>query len=172
LESTTSDRRRAIQAKITALGGLNPQYYIDVAAALGYTITIDEFTPFWCGLGVAGEPCGDQDTIFYWRVNMLFGEASVQYFLSCSGKSGDPLSYLLVGSDLICVLEKYKPAHTVVIVRLVGPGFDEGFDNGFNSIPSINLEGGFTIGFSGGFDVYYGGGFSKDGFDDGFDHPH
>src|SRR3972149_2523666 len=70
--SDIAERRASILAKIRAIGGLSPAYYIAIAAALGYTITIEEFTPAWCGLAVAGDPCGDQGVLFYWMVNVHY----------------------------------------------------------------------------------------------------
>ena len=45
-----SDRQRMVVAKLISTGGLNRDYYIRVAAALGYTITITQFRPAMCGL--------------------------------------------------------------------------------------------------------------------------
>ena len=149
-----AERRAAILTRIRAIGGLSPAYYIAVAAALGYTITIDEFTPAWSGLMESGDPCGDQGILFYWLVNVHYDFA-------------DPFTSY---SDLACLLEKLKPAHTVLLTRVYGPGFSNGFSNGFDAMPAADLtKGGFSTGFGEGFDVFYGGGFEGTGFADGFD---
>ena len=149
-----AERRAAILARIRAIGGLSPAYYISVAAALGYTITIEEFTPAWSGLAVSGDPCGDQGVLFYWLVNVHY----------------DFVNPFTSYSDLECLLEKIKPAHTVLLTQFYGPGFSNGFSNGFDAMPAADLtRGGFSTGFESGFDVFYGGGFEGTGFADGFD---
>lgn len=50
-----SDRQRAVVAKLISTGGLNRDYYIRVAAALGYTITITQFRPAMSGMSVCGD---------------------------------------------------------------------------------------------------------------------
>lgn len=170
---TISERRLAAHSKLIALGQQNPAYFIELAAAYGWTITITEYTPFWCGLGAMGDMCGRQEVIFYWKVSIAFS-GEVVYFTSGSSEAGDPLTFVPGTSSLICMLKKYKPAHTTLIFDYTGPGFDRGFSSGFDSLPSEEddyLEGGFDKGFSIGFDVHYGGGFDKNGFGDGFERP-
>lgn len=150
-----SDRRRTLLAKLRAMGGLCPQYYIDLAAALGWTITITQYTPAWCGIAGAGDSCGDQAVIFYWRVNILgsspnlsglpFADGSV--FADGTYSAGSQADY----SAFQALLEKYKPAHTVVLFDLLGYGFSNGFSAGFNAMPPLPLIGGFSTGFSSGF---------------------
>lgn len=173
-DATIQERRFIAHTKLITLGGQNPQYFIDLAEAYGWTITITEYSPFWCGIHGCGDPCGDQWVIFYWNVTINFGGGEIIYFTCGSSECGDPLAYIPGTSSLICMLNKYKPAHTVLTFDYDGPGFDTGFDSGFDSMPSGNedyLTGGFSKGFSLGFDVCLGGGFSKDGFDSGFDVP-
>ena len=49
-------------------GGQSRQYYIDVAWAVGFTITITEFEPFRVGSGRAGDYLAGEEWLFYWRV--------------------------------------------------------------------------------------------------------
>jgi hypothetical protein len=48
-------RGNAVVSKLISTGGLNRNYYINVAA-LGYEITINHFRPAMCGMSVCGEP--------------------------------------------------------------------------------------------------------------------
>lgn len=172
--STITERRRIAHSKLITLGQQNPAYFIELALAYGWTITITEYSPFWCGDGGAGDPCGDQEVIFYWKVTIEYTGGDIIYFVAGSSESGDSLAFIPGTSSLVCMLNKYKPAHTTLIFDYAGPGFDEGFSSGFHSLPSEDedyLEGGFSKGFNSGFDVYYGGGFSKDGFSTGFERP-
>ena len=165
---TIQERRRAAHAKLIALGQQNPAYFIELALAFGWTITITEYTPFWCGVGGSGEPCGDQETIFYWKVSIAYGSGDIIYFLCDSSESGDPISYIPGTESLVCLLSKYKPAHTVFFFDYVGPEFDRAYSAAFDSLPSESegyLEGAFWREFGSGFDVHYGGEFDRGAFD-------
>ncbi|MEE9357457.1 YmfQ family protein [Candidatus Vondammii sp. HM_W22] len=65
---TTAERRAVLHAKLTNIGGQSRQFFIDLAASLGYVITISELQPF-----VAGSQAGDvtsSDTWHHaWQVN-------------------------------------------------------------------------------------------------------
>lgn len=159
LAGTLQERRDYAHSKLIAQGRQDKQYFIDLAAAAGYTITITEFAP---------------DT-FHWQVNVYGGGGSEWvYFRSGGSVSGDPLIYG-AGFDLLqCLLDKYKPAHTTVEAVLAGYAFDEAFGLGFDSFPSSItswLEGAFGRGFGNGFDRYRGGSFGYDEFGDGFNKP-
>jgi uncharacterized protein YmfQ (DUF2313 family) len=171
--ATITERRIDAHARLLALGQQDKQYFIDLAESLGYEITITEYTPFWCGLGVAGNPCGDQEVIFVWTVNTTYGAETI-YFTAGSSQAGDPLVKIPTLGPLECIIEKYKPGHTTVNFNYTGPGFSQGFNIGFDSLPSEEesyLEGGFSRGFSSGYNVFYGGGFDKNAFTTGFHRP-
>jgi uncharacterized protein YmfQ (DUF2313 family) len=171
---TIQERRRIANTRLITLGQQNPAYFIELAAAYGYTITITEYTPFWCGIGRSGDPCGDQKTIFYWKVTIAYGGENIVYFQSGSSESGDAISYIPGTTSFICMLNKYKPAHTTIIYDYDGPEFDEAFSSAFDALPSSDedyLEGGFWRGFGQGFDVNYGGDFNTDAFGAGFKLP-
>lgn len=171
LSLTLEERRLAVYNKKVSLGGQNKEYFIQIAANLGYIATITEYTPFWCGLGVSGSPCGPQENIFYWTLTIYSNEDPI-IFKSGTGASGDPLQKI---SSLLeapfCLAEKWKPAHTILLTALAGPGFSSGFDSGFDSLSNESdayLTGGFSQGFDLGFDVAFGGGYDQ-GFDVGFE---
>ncbi len=152
--ATEAERQAALQAAKLAMGGQNPAYYIAVAKGMGYTITIDQFKPAWCGVFKCGEGCGEQDNIFYWRVNVKY----------------DKNRPTAVGDDLREVLERLQPAQMTLLMQLVNPAFSAGFSNGFDALPAANLtQGGFNRrGFGIGFDVWHGGGFAGYGFGNGY----
>jgi len=152
---TLIERRLAVNTKLTAVGQQNKEYFIGIASSYGFTASIIEYTPFWCDLGVSGDPCGDQTNLFYWRLKVLSSDEII-YFLSGTGVSGDTLEKI---SDLLntvfCFANKYKPGHSFLISEVVGAGFDSGFDFGFESLPDQDPVGGFTRGFATGFDIYF-----------------
>lgn len=97
---TLQQRRQAVMAALAETGGLSRQYFINLAAALGYDITIDELDdPMWRWVvNVNGTP----EQTYYFRV----GESSVGDRLE---ESGDP--------DLETLFNRLKPAHTECIFK-------------------------------------------------------
>jgi len=151
---TMAERRAQLNTKLRALGSLHKQYYINLGATLGYTITIDEFTPAWCGLAVAGDPCGDQDNLFYWLVNVHY----------------DFINPFIDYPDLECLCNRLRPAHTIALFRIYGPEYDNAFSNAFNAMPIADLSiGAFDKGFDRAFDKFYGGAFERESFNNEFD---
>lgn len=183
LADTTEGRLRELHAKFLEYGRQDVNYYSDIAAALGYTIEIEEFSPAFVGLMAAGDAVGCQENIFYWKVVID---------LSCITSSK-----LVNISKLIYRIRKVKPAHTMVLFDFKGASFSRGFNKGFKSIPTydnswsengfdrgfgrgfanaydydgVNYTGGFHQGFSIAFDRSSGGGFSNNAFDIGFKKP-
>lgn len=175
LPQTITERRRIAHSRLITLGQQNPAYFIELAAAYGWTITITEYKPFWCGVGAIGDPCGDQEVIFYWKVTIEYGGGDIIYFTSGSSEAGDPLSFIPVAAtSLICMLNKYKPAHTTLLFDYSGPEFGKGYSSAFYSLPSGEddyLEGSFWREFGAGFDVHYGGEYDKDALSGDFRKP-
>lgn len=171
---TIQMRRLVAYAKYISEGGLNKQTYIDLADDIGFEITIDEFTPCWSGIACSGDPIGDQSNIFYWQINVYVTPESWVYFTSGASVCGDQLIYVAGTAEFLCVLNKYKPAHTIIIWNYFGPEFSAAFNNAFNAIPSDDtawLQGAFTRAFGEAFDVYYGGGEFDNAFDSAFYKP-
>lgn len=105
-------RRNAVVAKLTSVGGQTPQYYINLAKTLGFTITITEFRPFQAGRSKAGDPVVGDEWAYYWQVNAP--ETTVIEFKAGQSAAGEPLRSW--GNELLeCLINRYKPAHTGVI---------------------------------------------------------
>lgn len=147
-----------LNMRLRSLGSLRPNYYVDLAAAYGITVTIDEFTPMWAGLGVCGEPCGDQQNIFYWRVNVVYNlealylDALAEGTILADGAefAGLLSAYLMDYSYLATLFEKLKPVHTVVLWKSIGPAFSDAFSNDFDSMPKLAFRA-FDSAFDGSF---------------------
>lgn len=162
-------RRVDVFSRLITVGQQDKNYFIELAAALGFVVTITEFTPFWCGFGGSGDECGEVTNIFQWRIN---------YIVTNGGGFGRGFGpgFDIAENDLEamqCYLTKLKPAHTKLFFKQVGPAFGIGFGPGFDSVESgssANLQGGFGKGFGLGFDVRHGGAFGR-GFGAGFDKP-
>lgn len=91
--ATISSRVAAIQARMRAVGGLSRAYFIEIAAALGYTITISELTPFRASRNRVGDVIAVPGVVYAWRVS-VYGVASAP--------------------DLEALFRELKPAHTAV----------------------------------------------------------
>jgi len=180
LDTTIAGRREDLHSKLVAVGQQDKGYFIAIAAALGFTVDITEHRPAWSGIAAAGDPCGDQENIFYWTAVISI-----------------PLGVIPIIDALKYQFEKLKPAHTLVLFDYDGPAFARAFDWAFDSIPWYDgsfwpgefgaeydssfatayaydgkfLKGGFDHAFGLGFKGHWGGDFEFNAFDTGFWKP-
>lgn len=109
---TTSARAALLLTRNRARGGLSRQYFIDIAAALGYIITITEFVPFMAGWSRAGDTVYVPEVVNVWNVTTP-GTSTWRMFEAGVSRAGDPL-----GANIAALLEtifnELKPAHTFV----------------------------------------------------------
>ena len=91
------------------MGDQSRQYYIDVAARLGYQITITEFDTFEAG-DHAGDLVNGENWRYAWRVNAP--EVTITEFIAGGSSAGDPLRDW-GNEQLECVINRLKPAHTL-----------------------------------------------------------
>jgi uncharacterized protein YmfQ (DUF2313 family) len=103
-------RAAAVRMKWGARGSLSIPYFISLATALGFTITITEFRTF-----AAGMPCGSPDCgpawAFAWQVNALQGFTF--HFQAGHSAAGDPLTSY-DATELVCRITANRPAETTV----------------------------------------------------------
>ena len=172
LSPTITTRRREAHSRLITLGQQNPAYFIELAEALGWTVTITEYTPFWMAVGAMGDPVGDQEVIFYWKVTIAYGGGDIIYFTTGNSEIGDPLSYIPGTDTLICILNKFKPGHTTLIWDYDGPEYSNAFSNAFDALPvtDTDLTGAFAQAFGLSFDVALGGAYDNS-FDINFNKP-
>lgn len=109
---TMQERRAALVGRLTARGGQSRQFFIDLAASLGYTVTITEFRPFRAGISTAGDALTNGDWIFAWRVNAP--ETTIVSFRAGLSAAGEPLR-TWGNTRLECAIERLAPAHTIVL---------------------------------------------------------
>lgn len=108
---TMQERRDALVAKLTNLGGQSRQFFIDLAARLGYSITITEFYPFQVGSSAVGDALNGDAWALAWRVNAP--TTTVREFRVGGSAVGDALRSW--GNEpLECAITSLKPAHTHV----------------------------------------------------------
>lgn len=105
-----TQRRSALIGKLTTLGGQSPAYFIGVAAALGYAVTISEFSAHTVEDDVNYEIWGIAWN-FAWQVNAALNTVTK---LTVASPVDEPLASW--GNALLeCVIERLKPAHTEVL---------------------------------------------------------
>jgi uncharacterized protein YmfQ (DUF2313 family) len=110
-EQTLQARRAALVSRIGQRGGQSRQYFIDVAAALGFAITIEEFRPLDVDHFEADDPVLDEPWAHAWRVRAE--ETTVVEFRAELSAADEPL--LDFGNAALeCVLGRLRPAHTVL----------------------------------------------------------
>lgn len=111
ISPTLQGRQAQVLARLTANGGQSIQYFTDYAAALGYTITISEYSPFRVGQHRMGTPINGPDWAHAWSVRSAINTVT-QFRIGSSGM-GEPLQSW--GNDVLqCVINEIKPAHTAL----------------------------------------------------------
>lgn len=112
---TTEQRIAALMAKITDQGSLSCQKFIDLAAAIGFQITIFEYRLTTC-LGTCIDPVVGSDWRYVWQVN---APATTVGILSCIGDCVSPLRWW--GNDnLECVIKRHNRPTRFVLFSYVG----------------------------------------------------
>ena len=107
---STAQRRAALHAKLTTLGGQSTAYFIALAASLGYTVTITEFEQHTVVDDVE-HPLYSHPWQFAWQINAPQDTVGT---LSVTDTVADPLAWW--GNELLeCVIRRIKPAHTHVL---------------------------------------------------------
>jgi uncharacterized protein YmfQ (DUF2313 family) len=108
---TVLERRSQVVAKFAARGGQSPAYFVEIAKALGYEITVSEYRPFLAGFSAAGDPAASEDWNFVWQVNA--SGTSIREFICGTSVCGEPLRTW--GNKILeCVISRLSPAHTRV----------------------------------------------------------
>lgn len=109
---TLQERRNAILSRLANTGGQSRAFFIELAAYLGFTITITEFRPFMAGIGRAGDALYGEEWRHAWRVNAP--QTTIIAFRAGLSAAGEPLRKW--GNELLeCVFNRVKPAHSVLL---------------------------------------------------------
>ena len=109
-EQTVAQRRAALVGRLTTLGGQSAEYFIGLAAALGYAITVTEFHAHTVN-DDAEYPLYGGAWNFAWQVNSALNTVAE---LTVESTVEDPLAAW--GNALLeCVIERLKPAQSIVL---------------------------------------------------------
>lgn len=132
-DQSINERRVQINQKLGLVGGINAQFYIDLAASLGFTIEIENPLPFTVGRMRVGDALynnqpprdtfrvGDnvvsnQLAVFGWQFYFIakVPVAELTRFRVGNSRVGEPL--VEFGNALLqCTIRKSKPAHSGVV---------------------------------------------------------
>lgn len=109
-DQTQAQRRAALLGRLTSLGGQSAAYFVAVAAALGYVVTISEFA--WHSVDHdVDHPLYGVDWNFAFQVNAALNTVTD---ITVDSPADEPLSAW--GNALLeCVIRRLKPAHSTVI---------------------------------------------------------
>jgi len=112
LEETQQGRKNALLTKLTSTGGQSAPYFIELASALGYTVTIETFRPFRAGASRAGDLLTNGAWVFTWLIRSP--ETPVISFRAGVSRAGERLRTW--GNDTLeCKINQLKPAHTIAL---------------------------------------------------------
>ncbi|PDT05694.1 hypothetical protein CO666_03565 [Rhizobium chutanense] len=107
-----AERQRLAHRRWTARGGQSIPYFVQLAANLGVSITIEEFWPSRAGSMRAGRPVRAEGCQFVFRVHVP-GLVTVVNLKAGSGRAGQRLGSFKL-SSIECDLRRVKPAHTQI----------------------------------------------------------
>lgn len=111
---TLAQRRQQLIAKITSHGGQSRQFFIDLAAKLGYhDVGITEFRMANCE-GNCEQVLRGEDWLFAWQMDI--GDYIAIHEMTCTDPCDSPLRSWQA-TELQCRVEKTKPAHTVALLN-------------------------------------------------------
>lgn len=109
---TIAERRAAAHARMIATGGQSPAYFVELARALGYDITITQYRARWSGRRRCGDFFGSEDMQWTWRVTCTTGTIRPRRF----GQSFCGEKFTTWGNyPLVCMIRRLAPAGTVVL---------------------------------------------------------
>jgi len=130
LGETITERRNDIYKKLLLNGGSTPAFFIELAAAFGYRITITELSadPFRVGVGSVGETPLNNSASFYAIINIL--NVTPEYFRVGVGRVGETPLVKYLETGLECIFNQFKPAHVIFIYDTTPPIIDTIDENG------------------------------------------
>lgn len=107
---TVDQRRAALVGKLSTLGGQSPAYFIGLAAAIGYAVSITEYRAHTVNDDVEFPLFGEAWN-FAWQVSAALNTVTD---ITVESTVEDPIAAW--GNALLeCVINRLKPAHTIAI---------------------------------------------------------
>lgn len=110
----TVTRRAGLQAKLNEVGGQDAAYFIDLAATLGFVVTITEFQPTNIMADVQ-MPMFTPDWYFVWQVNVNAGWNYAYAQADIMATVTDAFARWNHNQDFEALLREDAPAHTQLL---------------------------------------------------------
>ena len=108
---TMDERILQLAIALKERAGISASFYYWLAEIFGYSITIEEFTPFVAG-SCAGQALSNGNWKYAWSVRTL--ETPVRQFRAGRNSAGDPLKQW--GDERFeCLFKHFAPAHVVTL---------------------------------------------------------
>lgn len=111
---TVVSRLAQVAARVKAQGGQSVAYFLALALALGYTVTITQFVPARAGIQKVGQPLCGEAWAHAWQINSSV--VTVIHAAAGALTAGEPLASW-TGTVLTCEMNALKPAHTALIFK-------------------------------------------------------
>jgi uncharacterized protein YmfQ (DUF2313 family) len=107
-------RQNQVLARLGDSGGQSVDDLVTYADRLGFTITIEQFTPLRCGFGGCGDEILIEDAAHSFAVHAP--ETTVIYAECGISGCGDP--FVVFGNTVLeCEIEAIAPAHTIPVFQ-------------------------------------------------------
>ena len=112
-QQTFAQRRAALLSRLIQVGGQSRAYFIAVARALGFSISITEgWQQIDTVISPVNNPLANGGWIYTWTIHVPLGDT--RSTLTVNGRVSDPLAAW--GNTLLeCVMRRLKPAHTTLL---------------------------------------------------------
>lgn len=133
---TLAERQRKVTEKLQRRPGQQDRAYFHLLAGrLGYAITITEYIPAQCAMTqcgatritsgedfIYGAGCGTPGIRFVWSVTVTGPRLTWFAFGFGGGQVGQGNPHLRIAraEDLECILNRFKPAHTLLVFNYSG----------------------------------------------------
>ncbi len=115
-------RQTAVVSKLFSTGGQSADYFISVAAAMGYDVSIVQYRQARAGMSVCGDAINGNDYPFFWLVS---GPLTTVIYAACGmSYCGDPIRSW-GNKRMECRLSALAPSHTIVRFGYINFGFVE-----------------------------------------------
>lgn len=132
--TSISERQKLLVMKMTWMGGQSRAYFQSVMEFLGYgAVVVQEWAPFMAGISRCGDTrpypppqgldyinahfrwyIGPPEMRFAWSTGV--GQPSLIWFRASQSQAGvDPHLRIGIPADMQCLLNRWKPAHTVLV---------------------------------------------------------
>lgn len=110
ISQTFAERIAALVALVAMRGGQSRAFFIALAAAIGYAITITELTPTTTEMDT-DLPAYDDQYRFVWVVN-----SALYNLVEMTSEHDTEMATLVWGNALLeCRINRFKPAHTLAL---------------------------------------------------------